>query len=83
MKAMCHKLVPTGRCHGFHIGNSSWRKEGPDGVVGVSHDHAEKCLMSCDVFRKVINIHTVVMALKMEQRGDSAKSVLALFEINH
>lgn len=28
MKAMCHKLVPTGRCHGFHIGRSCWRKEG-------------------------------------------------------
>lgn len=23
MKAMCHKLVPTGCCHGFHIGRSS------------------------------------------------------------
>lgn len=35
MKAMCHKLVPTGRCHGFHIGRSSWRKEGPVGGGGA------------------------------------------------
>lgn len=70
MKAMCHKLVPTGRCHGFHIGRSSWRKEGPGGVVGVSHDHTEKCLMSCDVFGRAINTHTDVMAVKVEQSGD-------------
>lgn len=47
--------------------------------MGVSHDHAEKCLMSCDVFGRAINTHTDVIAVKVEQRGDSAESVLVLF----
>lgn len=42
--------------------------------MGVSHDHAEKCLMSCDVFGRAINTHTDVMAVQVEQRDDSAKN---------
>lgn len=38
--------------------------------MGVSHDHTEKCLMSCDVFGGAINTHTDVMAVKVGQRGD-------------
>lgn len=83
MKAMCHKLVPTGRCHGFHIGRSSWGKEGPAGVVGVSHDHAEKCLMSCDAFGRAINAHANVTAVKAGQRVNWAQSVLSLSVIYH
>ena len=41
MKAMCHKLVLTGCCYGFHMGRSSWRKEGLALMVGVSHDQTE------------------------------------------
>lgn len=33
--------------------------------MGVSHDHREKCLMSCDGFGRAINTHTDV-----KQRGD-------------
>lgn len=39
-------------------------------MVGVSHDHAEKCLMSCDVFGRVIKKHTDVMAVEVERRCD-------------
>lgn len=48
------------------------------GVVGVSHDHTEKCLMSCDVFGRAMHTHTDGMAVKMN-RGDLAQSVSALF----
>lgn len=51
-------------------------------VVGVSHDHTEKCLMSCDVFGRAIDTHSDVMAVKVEQRGDSAQSVLGLFVVS-
>lgn len=51
--------------------------------MGVSHDHTEKCLMSCDVFGRAINTHTDVMTVQVEQRGDSAKKVLALFVVYH
>lgn len=31
--------------------------------MGVSHDHTEKCLMSCDVFGRAIKTHGDVMAV--------------------
>lgn len=39
-------------------------------MVGVSHDYAEKCLMSCDVFGRAIKKNTDVMAVEVEQRCD-------------
>lgn len=38
-------------------------------MVGVSHDHTEKCLMSCDVFGRAINSCADVMAVEEEQSG--------------
>lgn len=38
--------------------------------MGVSHDHTEKCLMSCDVFGRAINAHADVRAVRVEWRGD-------------
>lgn len=53
-------------------------RRGQEGwLVGVSHDHTEKCLMSCDVFGRAINTHTDVMAVKVEQRDDRAQRVVA------
>lgn len=40
-------------------------------MVGVSHDHAEKCLM-CDEYTQT-HAHSDVMAVNVEQSHDSAE----------
>lgn len=39
--------------------------------MGVSHDHTEQCLMSCDMFGRETDTYSDVMVVKVEQRFSS------------